>query len=231
MIVIFFKEELRRFFGCGLVFPHICGVCGKLSREWLCPRCNKLLKMKREDKIISKDNDIEGILEDKCFDELIYIFRYEDIIRKMIIEYKFNNSSYLYKTFVNFLLKNEKIFEKIESYDTIIAVPISRKRIKQRGYNQSLLISKEINKKTGIFLTIDCLYKYRDIKEQSKLNKEQREYNIKNAYKLKNSQIINNKKILLIDDVYTTGSTVNECSFVLMQGKPKNIGVLVLAKD
>ena len=129
------------------------------------------------------------------------------------------------------MLKNEKIFEKIQKYDKIIPVPISKKRKKERGYNQSLLITKEIAQKTKLELVNNCLYKTQNIIEQSKLNKEERTKNVQGVYEIKNEQLIQNKKILLFDDVYTTGSTVNECSRVLREAEPSKIGVLVLAKD
>ena len=77
----------------------------------------------------------------------------------------------------------------------------------------------------------NCLVKIKNIIEQSKLNKEDRIQNIQGVYELKSKQLIENKKIILIDDIYTTGSTVNECSKILKQGNPKKIGILVLAKD
>ena len=170
-------------------------------------------------------------IEDKYFNELMYIFKYEGQIRKLILDYKFNEKSYIYLTFVNFLLKNKKIFENIKNYDTIIPVPISKKRLKTRGYNQSLLIARKIAQQTNLELVNNCLIKTKNIIEQSKLNKEDRMQNIQGVYELKNKQLIENKKILLIDDIYTTGSTVNECSKILRQGNPKKIGILVLATD
>ena len=161
----------------------------------------------------------------------MYIFRYEGKIRKIIIDYKFNEKSYIYVTFVNFLLKNKKIFENIKNYDTIIPVPISKKRQKERGYNQSLLIARKIAEKTNLELMNNCLIKTKNIIEQSKLNKEDRLQNIYGVYELTNRQLIENKKILLIDDIYTTGSTVNECSRILRKANPEKIGILVLAKD
>ena len=132
---------------------------------------------------------------------------------------------------MNFLLKNDKIFENMKNYDTIIPVPISKKRNRQRGYNQSFLIAKEISKYTNLKLINNCLFKTKNVIEQSKLTKEEREQNIKNVYSLKNGDKIESKKILLIDDIYTTGSTVNECCRILKKANPKKIGVMVLAKD
>ena len=129
------------------------------------------------------------------------------------------------------MLKNEKIFENIKKYDKIIPVPISKKRNKERGYNQSMLIAEEIANKTNLELVNNCLIKTKNIIEQSKLNKEDRQQNIQGVYSLQNERLITNKKILLVDDIYTTGSTVNECCKILQQANPKTMGVLVLAKD
>ena len=189
---------------------------------------------KKNEKENEKENEIavqEYIA--KYFDEHLYIFLYQGIIRKMILDYKFNEQSYLYKTFVNFLLKNKNFFEKLEKYDTIIPVPISNKRLKARGYNQSLLLAREISRNTSLNLKLqeDCLFKIKDIIEQSKLNKEERAKNIQGVYELFNEESLYNKKILLVDDIFTTGSTVNECSKVLRKAKPKTIGIFTIAKD
>ena len=223
-----------------LIYPQVCGICGKINYNAVCPKCNVHLKKQGKMDILTKEELKENSLEkEKFFEELIYIFKYEGQIRELILDYKFNEKSYMYKTFVNFLLKNKKIFENIKKYDKIIPVPISKKRYKERGYNQSLLIAKEIsmqisyetNNNIKLELVNNCLIKTKNIIEQSKLNKEDRQHNIQGVYTLKNGSILTNKSILLVDDIYTTGSTVNECWRVLQQANPNKIGVLVLAKD
>ena len=171
-----------------------------------------------------KNNEME-------FKEHLYVFKYEGIVRRSILRYKFQDKSYLYKTFVNFLLKNEKFFEIIKSYDTIIPVPISKKRQKERGYNQSSLLAKEIAKNTGINLDNKCLFKRKNIIEQSKLNKQERMKNVQDVYELRNSKKLRNQTIILLDDIYTTGSTVNECCKILKTASPNKIVVLTIAKD
>lgn len=228
-----FDKMMRQIWTVPLVsmYPPICGICEKINKDALCPKCNLELKKQAEVNILQKEEIEENIKKEKYFEELMYIFKYEGQVRKLILDYKFNEKSYLYKTFVNFLLKNEKIFENIKKYDKIIPVPISKKRNKERGYNQSLLIAEEIANKTNLGLVNNCLIKTKNIIEQSKLNKEDRQQNIQGVYSLQNERLITNKKILLVDDIYTTGSTVNECCKILQQANPKIIGVLVLAKD
>ena len=98
--------------------------------------------MLKKEAIIGSDNYHNKNI---YFQEHIYLFMYEGIIRKTILNYKFNEKSYLYKTFSKFLLNNKKIVGKLKCYDIIMPVPISYKRWKQRGYNQSYLIAKSIS--------------------------------------------------------------------------------------
>ena len=209
-----------------LVYPPVCGICGKFNQDFLCKKCQKMLEAEAKFEIDRIDN------QEYFFENHLYIFKYEGIIRKLILNYKFNEKSFLYKTFVNFLLKNEKFFKILKSYDTIIPVPVSSKRMNERGYNQSELIADDIVKQiTECECITDCLIKNKNIIEQSKLNKEQRQKNIQGVYILKNKEKLINKKILLIDDIYTTGSTANECCKILQEAKPKKIDVFTIAKD
>ena len=208
-----------------LIYPPKCGICGKLNENFLCNKCYKIL-----------ENDAKFNVEkfEKLkneFDEHIYMFKYEGAIRRIILQYKFQEKSYLYKTIVNFLLKNKKMFEIIKTYDTIVPVPISKKRKRTRGYNQSYLIAKDIANIVGIKLENRVLFKIKNIIEQSKLNKEDRGKNIKGVYEIKNDYRIKDKKILLFDDIYTTGSTANECCRMLKEVNLDKIGVLTIAKD
>ena len=216
-----------------LIYPPMCGICGKFNDDFLCPKCQKILEneavfgIDKYEKIKIEKN----LQERKYFNEHLYIFEYEGIIRRIILKYKFEDKAYLYKTFVNFLLKNKNFFEFIKKYDTIIPVPISRKRRALRGYNQSELIVKEIANFTNLKEESDCLFKIKNVIEQSKLNKEERQKNIQGVYELRNKEKLYKKKILLVDDIYTTGSTVNECSKVLRGAKTKQIGIFTIAKD
>ena len=174
--------------------------------------------------IINKDSS-------NFYDKHLYIFQYQGIIRTLILDYKFNEKTYLYKTFTNFLLKDKKIFNILKSYYTIIPVPISRKRKKERGYNQCELVSKQIAKQLQIESNTHCLYKKKDILPQSTLDKEGRKINIKGAFEIKNKKTLENKKILLLDDIFTTGSTLNECSRIIKNANPKEICCLTITKD
>lgn len=195
-------------YAINIFYPNVCGICNKLSKSDICPKC--MFKL-NEDKECKKH-----IYLTRNFTTHMYIFRYSEIIRKNLINYKFADQAYHYKSFANFMINDRKICGFIKKYDIIIPVPISKKRNKQRGYNQSELIIKEFAKKVkDIQVSTDILFKIKNTLPQSKLNKQQRKYNLENAYEVRKSGMINNKKILLFDDIFTTGSTVEECSKML----------------
>ena len=104
--------------------------------------------------------------------------------------------------------------------------------LKKQGGLQKIKKGYFLAKKNkNIIIKNNILQKQRNIKPQSSLNKLQRKDNIKNAYDITNKLEIKNKKILLFDDVFTTGSTTNECSRILKENGAKKIGVLTIAKD
>ena len=119
--------------------------------------------------------------------------------------------------------------ELFGSYDIIGAVPINKERQKERGYNQSTLIAKDLARYIPNLIYKEILKKTINNKRQSELKKEERLKNVKNVYEIQNSEIIQDKKVILFDDIYTTGSTVNECSRVLKENGAKEILILTLA--
>ncbi len=115
-----------------------------------------------------------------------------------------------------------------EEYDMITAVPISKKKLRTRGYNQSRLLAEQIERLRGIPYT-ETLKKIKDTPPQSRLGSKQRLTNIKNAFSIVNTELVSGKRILLIDDIYTTGSTVNECARVLKKAGAAYVDVLTFA--
>lgn len=222
MFSIFFESILN------LIYPQVCGICGRVNKKSLCNKCK--IKLKNEFSFTS-DNYNEDI--NKNYIEHYYFFKYENLIRELILSLKFHEKSYVYTTISYFFKNNEKCFENLKKYDIIIVVPISKERAKKRGYNQSELIANEISKITNAKVIHNILYKTKNTVPQSSLNKIQRAENAKGVYKAINCCKINNKKILLIDDIYTTGSTINECAKAIVQNgiDRSQIGALTIAKD
>lgn len=208
-------------------FPQTCGICEKICDDAICNKCKKEL-----DKISFPSRKCFLELKGIYYDEHMHIFKYNGMIKEKIVKYKFKDRAYLSKFFAEIIYSNKKVMKYIYSYDYIIPIPLSKIRKRLRGYNQTYLILKELKKRDiNIKLETDILYKDQNIKPQSTLNEIERKINIKNAYSVKNIEKIKNKKILLFDDVFTTGSTTNECSRLLKENGAKKVGVLTIAKD
>lgn len=215
------------------IFPNVCGICNKISDISICSQCSEKIQ---KYKCIQRQSNFKRLrikLKSQIyFDEQIYFYKYQDIIRKKIIEYKFGDKPYLYKMFSEMIFSKELI-EFCKKYDIITPVPIDKKRMSTRGYNQTYLIAKEIhNNLENIKLTSKVLYKVKSIEPQSTMNcKQDRINNIKGAFIIKEPKLINEKSVIIFDDVFTTGSTVNECAKILKQSGAKKVGIITIAKD
>lgn len=216
----FFLIEVIKINILELIYPKTCGMCEEISKSYICNKCK--LKLKK----LLKLNTIH--YKDKYFNSHTYLFKYEGIIRERLLQYKFREKSYLYKFFSEIILNNCNI---INNYDIILSVPIHIKRKIERGYNQSELIANELSKIAGIEFCNNILVKEVNNSPQSTLNKTERMKNVLGIYRVENAQKIQNKSILLLDDIYTTGYTVNECAKVLKQNGADKVSILTLAKD
>ena len=206
-----------------LIFPIKCGVCGKIGLP-ICIDCEKILK-KYEINLV-KNDFIE--IKNKYLLKVkkIFIYRYDDIVRKLLVNYKFNDASYLADTFAYLIKNNKKIYDILKTYDIILPVPLHKKRKLERGYNQTELIARKL----GLNYKNNCLIKVKNIKPQSQNDVEKRRTEIKNVFKLQNIEILKNKKVLILDDIYTTGSTADECIKTVSTATNK-IGFVSIARD
>lgn len=209
-----------------LIYPPKCVECGKVGDRYLCIRCRARLGIKTQIHIEEHKY--------KNFKKHIYLFKYNGWLREQIIKYKFRNKAHLYSLFLELIIEKENNF--LYKYDYIIPVPISNKRKKERGYNQSELIAKGIAKKINNISLAKIINKKNDNKAQSTLTQKERISNVKGVYVVNEKEIakfkdIVNKKILLIDDIFTTGNTVNEAARVLRDYGIKSIDVFTIAKD
>jgi len=113
--------------------------------------------------------------------------------------------------------------------DIIIPVPLHKVKERERGYNQSFYIAKGISENNNLIIDKTSLQRVYYTTTQTKLNLLQRKSNIKNAFLVKDNNNIANKNILLVDDVVTTGSTINECARVLLENGAQKVYVSSIA--
>ena len=133
------------------------------------------------------------------------------------------------KLLVNWLeIAGKDIFN--EGVDLILPVPLHYTRIFERKYNQSAILAKELAKKKGIDIDFGCLKRCKKTQPQVMCSGKNRKKNVKGAFEVIDSSKIKGKRIVLIDDVYTTGSTLKECAKVLLKAKAKSVDTLTIAK-
>lgn len=117
-----------------------------------------------------------------------------------------------------------------ENFDFILPVPLHKNRLLERGFNQSLILAKAFAKKNNIPMDCNSLIRHIDTKPQASLEKKDREKNILNAFSLRDTKKITGKSVIIIDDVYTTGSTIKECSKILYAGGVQAVVALTLSR-
>lgn len=188
-----------------------------------CPKCGKVLESEKSI-CICKD---EELYFDECKSMLYYNNHTIDLIHKM----KFSHRYLICKDFAAMLSYYYKDY--IKSYDAITFVPLGKNRFLERGYNQSEIIAETISKILNIKLIDDIIFRQKETKALSSLNSKTERLNmIKNAFVINTDYSDYNKiNLLIIDDVLTTGSTLNEISKEIKKLEcVKKIGLLTVAR-
>lgn len=211
------------------IFPPKCILCGQvLSPDTyicICAVCmnDLIFDSCKFTKIVDKNiryNYIDGILS---------LCLYEGKIKKSLYRYKFNNKAQYFRTYGRLLSERLKNTVEFNYIDMIIAVPLHKNREKERGYNQAKLISKIISKETGIPDRSYVLSRVRDTGAQRLLSGNERQSNVLNAFEVTKPQEVKDRVILLVDDILTTGNTMNECSKALKKHGAKKVYGIVIA--
>ena len=205
-----------------LLFPPKCvfcaGILDKADDGW-CDKCTESLPFA----------DDQGKQVGDCFDFCVAPLYYTDVVRRSILRYKFKGASHYADVYGKFLA--ECISENPDiKYDLISWVPLSDKRERTRGYDQAMLLAMA----TALELddiAVETLKKPHDVQAQSELgDKAERNANISGAYVASDAEIISGKRVLLIDDVVTTCSTLDECAKVLLAAGAVGVVCAALAR-
>ena len=154
---------------------------------------------------------------------LIYQYKYEPYLKDL--------AKTLASIIVEHLVISGKNTNDIWENSVLIPVPLDSKKLQIRGYNQSEELAKELSKVLQIPIITNCLIKIKHTDSQKDLSKAEREKNLEGAFEVKNPEEIMGKKIFLVDDVYTTGSTMQECAKVLKNAGTKSVWGLCLARE
>ena len=191
------------------LFCYECSKNYHLNNEATCDICGKPININRDNTCsVCKDTKI-------YYAKNVSRYLYKGCIKEGIHNMKFKRRQWIAFEFGKTLCKTIKEEYSDINFDFIIYVPMSPLNELKRGFNQSFEMAQIISEELKIPINTKTLYKNPGVKTQSGLNYKERVQNIKNAFTVKNSHLLTDKVILLIDDVFTTGSTINECARIL----------------
>ncbi|MGN0771592.1 MAG: ComF family protein [Christensenellales bacterium] len=151
---------------------------------------------------------------------------YDGVAKSLIHQFKFGGKKYLAEYFANMLA--DKYLDEEYDCDMIVAVPISKERQRKRGYNQSRLVAKRLAELLKIEFAGDSLVKTVDNVEQARLSGKAREDNVKGVYKVTDNAKFAGKRVLVVDDVLTTGATMSETASVLYKAGAERVEGLTI---
>jgi len=203
-----------------LFFPKKCFFCKKYG-TLLCDDCRSLLDISpvhRFDRTKKYLSDIYApcSYENKRVKKIIHAFKYEPFVREL--------AAPLAKIIAGHFALCGRGFTGF----ALVPVPLAAKRWRKRGFNQAQALASELSKIWQAPIAANCLIKTRETQNQAELSQAQRAFNLRNAFAAQNKELLRDKKIFLIDDVATTGATMEECARVLLKnGAQEVIGAAI----
>jgi ComF family protein len=206
-----------------------CGNClGGFSKLGppLCPICGDPFRTG-----IEEDHLCEECLRRRpFFDKILAPYLYEGRIMDAVHQFKYQGKTHMAKALGPILASFGQKRMSEEREWIVMPVPLHRKKLRERGFNQSLLLARQVAPRLGAVLDYSSLCRTRDTQAQMELRKQERRKNVRRAFECIDPKAVKGKAVLLIDDVATTGSTLNECARVLKRAGCRKVLCLVVAR-
>ncbi len=256
--ILNFKFSMIMNFILDTLFPKFCLGCQK-EGTYLCDDCRALLDISEfsyclceangAPKRLFQDQAIDGQAirqtygkcpkcQNRKLSGLYFALPYKDkfLTKKLIYQFKYQPYlKDLAKTLASILVEHfvlsNKNTNEIWKNSILIPVPLDRKKLKSRGYNQSEELAKELSNAINVPVVSNVLIKIKHTDPQMKLSKIEREKNLAGAFIIKKPFDFAKGKIFLVDDVYTTGSTMQECARILLEAGAKQVWGICLARE
>ncbi len=213
-----------------LLFPGRCPICDEILEygDMICPECMRETICISEPICKKCGKPIENQRLEYCYDcskdKHLYdagraVFVYQGAVKKSLYRFKYQNKREYAEYYAWQTAKQWGEWIKRQEIDVIVPVPLHVKRKKERGYNQAEIYARKLGKRLGIPVEANLLIRQKNTIPQKELNNLKRKNNLKKAFKCRQN-IVQFKRVLLVDDIYTTGSTIDAVAEVL-----KNKGV------
>lgn len=217
------------------VFPPNCGGCGQRGESW-CTECQGITEPYSSHvcHVCGRRVDVQDHLCQNCtfelpvFTGLRSYSSFSGPLRNAIHQLKYRRDIGLGKVFANMLFEVKRKLDW--QVDFVIPVPLSQARVRQRGYNQAAIIAYPFSLISGIRYSSQLLQRTRNTRSQVGLSKQERRENVQNAFTA-HPTACNQKSILIIDDVMTTGSTLSACAAALLKARANEVFCLTVARS
>lgn len=206
------------------LYPATCIFCGKICREGICADCmGKVMKI-REPRCKKCGKPIRFAEEEYCYDCSHHHFHYEQgkslwlhraPVDKSIYEFKYKNRRVYSEVYAREMVKSFGRLIKMWEIDLIVPVPLHKKKFRKRGFNQAELLAKEIGRYMGIPVDTSLVIRKKYTAPQKQFGHNERRKNLADAFALTEKKV-DAKNILIIDDIYTTGSTIDTIAELFM---------------
>ena len=213
-----------------------CNGCGKeiFSEAFFCEGCEKSLP-RNGDVVCNHCGRRVAEHEEYCstcksnlisLDKCRSVFSYDGVIKKLVRKAKYDGKKYILDYFADEL---KKLFVKLAwTPDFLVAVPMTVKALRKRGYNQSLVLTQSLSSKTGVAI-LDCLSKVKETPNQAKLKRAERIKNLNGVIRVTDKKAVMGKSLLIVDDVTTTGSTAEVIASRLKHAGARQVFLLTVA--
>ncbi|MGO9572284.1 MAG: double zinc ribbon domain-containing protein [Desulfomonilaceae bacterium] len=227
-----------------LFFPPVCAFCEVAivgSETPLCDDCGDGVDSVTEPMCVQCGLPVPGLAvsgssfcgrclaDPPAYDRARYAVYYEGVVRDALVRFKFAGALHIASALSQILAKAFHRHFQTADFDLILHVPIHRKRLIHRGFNQVVVLAKKLSQDTGIPLDRSSFKKMKDTPPQVELTRSARIKNLRGSFAIQRPDRIRGRKVLLVDDVATTGSTIAEAAKIIMRGGAARVDVLVLA--
>ncbi|MHB9036249.1 MAG: ComF family protein [Armatimonadota bacterium] len=238
----FQKAALARDLWSGLldlIYPPYCLVCGMVGDDYLCAKCIEEIDVIGEQYCRRCAMPCESYVCHDCRErEFAFEFEsacsagvYDGVLRKAIHALKYDKHIAIADQLGDLMVRCFPHRQFSGKIDLIVPIPIHRARLLERGFNQSIELSRRMGGRMSLPVETRVLYKSRNTRHQVELPQDQRVFNLEGAFIVRNADLISGKRVLLVDDVFTTGSTLNEAAKVLRAAGALSVYAYTLAKS
>jgi ComF family protein len=226
-----------------LCFPSVCLLCRQglpaFSRVQLCPGCRARIRLIAEPLCRTCGVEFAGsgashycgecLRKPPHFSRARAVFRYDEESAELVHAFKYQGKTVGRATFLA-LAREAGPLTDLDQPELIVPVPLHRSRLRERGFNQALVLARFLFPEQGKKIVPDLLVRTKNTHPQVSLSGQERRRNLKGAFAVQRPERLEGRLVLLVDDVYTTGTTLNECAKVLKAQGAAEVQALTLAR-